>query len=693
MKRFLLLLLPFVVTLARAQTVTPIKQTAEINGQPYYSTGNPAKGAAWKPYSGTATGGGSGTYVSGPVAFTNLTGVPSYLTSGALAAKLETALYNSNRTADQAATAAALAAGNNAQIGLNNHVSNSNNPHGTTKDQVGLSNVPNVNTTNPANIIQSPGYRFVTDAQINTWNSPPTNSTANVSAATVRSYLSAGNGLLYDQSAGQYYINASDVNVIVKSYLKSRDGYAAGKVLQADGNEFTWVTPTSTTVTGGSSGTVAPGGSVVSADHIFADSTVSRSNPGVMTDVLLTNTADLLTFITTPQTNKRGILTNAATPYDNGSGGFSRTGAWTNVMLTAQTSATLISTGTNVMTFQGSNTVNRVYLKGITFKSTNTGGGYPMVFTNELVSFDGLEIGYCKFVGTNTGNFNGFGVIQYSTSSNSGGTSANLYLHDNEFIDIPRCGVEILSQGYDAVRLTNVTIAANRFRNSAANSGEFNRMATSLSGLITNIYHARNHSTNAKNMAYEFVNVKYAKGESNTAVASLETCVGYSVSDDGRNSTEQIYLEGGYFNVTSRPFQLYDCKDVHIKGGLYIAGRGIDMNTRLSSIESITATCTNLFNAEAIVQFGGTSNNNVLKSSVLSSWGSAALGREPSYETVVLRSGTYANVVSGTVAAPLILRQGKRPGGGYFTDGQVVNQGTASPANTVSGTITVQLEP
>lgn len=46
----------------------------------------------------------------------------------------------------------------------------SGNPHGTTKSDIGLSNVPNTDTTNPANIVQSSSYRFVTDTEKSTWN-------------------------------------------------------------------------------------------------------------------------------------------------------------------------------------------------------------------------------------------------------------------------------------------------------------------------------------------------------------------------------------------------------------------------------------------------------------------------------------------------------------------------------------------
>ena len=44
------------------------------------------------------------------------------------------------------------------------------NPHNVTKAELNLGNVPNVDATNPANIVQTSSYRFVTDAEKATWN-------------------------------------------------------------------------------------------------------------------------------------------------------------------------------------------------------------------------------------------------------------------------------------------------------------------------------------------------------------------------------------------------------------------------------------------------------------------------------------------------------------------------------------------
>lgn len=50
------------------------------------------------------------------------------------------------------------------------HSQTTGNPHGTTKADLSLGNVPNVDATNPANIVQTSSYRFVTDAEKATWN-------------------------------------------------------------------------------------------------------------------------------------------------------------------------------------------------------------------------------------------------------------------------------------------------------------------------------------------------------------------------------------------------------------------------------------------------------------------------------------------------------------------------------------------
>lgn len=58
-----------------------------------------------------------------------------------------------------------------ANANIQTHIFNTNNPHTVTKTQVGLGNVPNVDTTNPTNITQDSTHRFVSDTEKSTWNS------------------------------------------------------------------------------------------------------------------------------------------------------------------------------------------------------------------------------------------------------------------------------------------------------------------------------------------------------------------------------------------------------------------------------------------------------------------------------------------------------------------------------------------
>jgi len=69
---------------------------------------------------------------------------------------------------------------------LTNHVTNLSNPHSTTKTQVGLGNVQNLDQTNPANISQTPSYRFVTDSDKSNWDSKATTVYADNAAATAQ---------------------------------------------------------------------------------------------------------------------------------------------------------------------------------------------------------------------------------------------------------------------------------------------------------------------------------------------------------------------------------------------------------------------------------------------------------------------------------------------------------------------------
>lgn len=85
------------------------------------------------------------------------------------------------------------------------HSQTTGNPHGTTKGDIGLGNVPNVDATNPANITQSAFYRFVTDTEKATWNSKQNALTNPITGTGTTNYIpkftasgTVGNSLIYD---------------------------------------------------------------------------------------------------------------------------------------------------------------------------------------------------------------------------------------------------------------------------------------------------------------------------------------------------------------------------------------------------------------------------------------------------------------------------------------------------------------
>lgn len=67
-------------------------------------------------------------------------------------------------------TSASAYRGDRGKIAYDHSLLTSGNPHNVTKSDVGLSNVPNLDATNPINIVQTASYRFVSDTEKSTWN-------------------------------------------------------------------------------------------------------------------------------------------------------------------------------------------------------------------------------------------------------------------------------------------------------------------------------------------------------------------------------------------------------------------------------------------------------------------------------------------------------------------------------------------
>lgn|GEM_PF-3942712 len=475
----------------------------------------------------------------------------------------------------------------------------------------------------------------------------------------------------------QSYTSYTTVGGVFTSF-RNFPGFGPNKVLTTDGSSnFSWVATSSfgssTTTSPGSTTTTTPG-SGTTATFASADSTINRSNRAQMTDLNVSTVQQLQSALSSDLTNRHIVLAGGVYESPNG---FERTGSWTNVEVDGQNRAAILRSTASTVTllFQGSKTVNRVKLNGIKFESTATGDGYPMVFTNELVSFAGLEFAFCEFTNPNNAA-NAFGIIQYSTSSNSGGTSTDLYMHDNYFHNVGRMGMEILSQGYDFTRLSNVTVTRNRFQDMGRNN-EYG-MGYSLSGLIRRIRCADNVANECKRVTYEYVNVQDVNSDNNSGTTTGKPTVGYGISDDAQHTTRNINITGGNFDVTQRPFYAYDTKDVHINGlnQLWKGHRGADCNIANASFTNMNLLIHST-EVEAAWQFGGSSNNVTVTNSTISSAGATAAGYQPSFEIVVLRSGTSYLTFTGNTT--ILGRRGDgttyaEPGAGG--NGQIVNQGS-----------------
>ncbi len=143
----------------------------------------------------SATGGGGGSVSANDVTET--------ATRVFVTPTQKTAITHSNRSILDAITESFTTALKNAYDGavswittngtnILNHIASTSNPHSVTKSQVGLSNVPNTDTTTTANITDSTNKRFVTDANLTTiGNTTGTNSGDNATNTTSNAYADA----------------------------------------------------------------------------------------------------------------------------------------------------------------------------------------------------------------------------------------------------------------------------------------------------------------------------------------------------------------------------------------------------------------------------------------------------------------------------------------------------------------------
>lgn len=113
------------------------------------------------------------SYVDDVLEFANLSSFPATGESGKIYIAIDTNLTYRWGGSSYVVMSSSLALGNTASTAYRgdlgniaySHSQTTGNPHETTKADIGLGNVPNVDATNPANISQSPSYRFFTDTE------------------------------------------------------------------------------------------------------------------------------------------------------------------------------------------------------------------------------------------------------------------------------------------------------------------------------------------------------------------------------------------------------------------------------------------------------------------------------------------------------------------------------------------------
>lgn len=105
------------------------------------------------------------------------------------------------------------------------HISSTSNPHNTTKSQVGLGNVPNVDATNPGNIIQDSNHRFTTDAEKTILSNTSGTNTGDETASTIKSKLgittlsgsNTGDVTVTDSSEIDFTLTGQSLTASIKS--------------------------------------------------------------------------------------------------------------------------------------------------------------------------------------------------------------------------------------------------------------------------------------------------------------------------------------------------------------------------------------------------------------------------------------------------------------------------------------------
>lgn len=502
-----------------------------------------------------------------------------------------------------------------------------------------------------------------------------------------------GNGIDYGGN-GRFHLKNDAVITLMENQLRSYDGYDAtvSKVLSTTGSSFRWIVPP--TSTSGTSGTTAAPMSTSAMSTAYrdsvlinADSTKMRFSASGTTTTNISTVAQLRTFLTTTQTNVRGVLANGT--YDDGKA-FEQTGTWTNVSLEAANfrQAILSNSGGNLVWInQGSNSRRRVRLKDFVLRTGALDQNSLAIFHhNELPDWDGLELDGIELYHTNPtqGKTNGLTLVPYSEGSSQGKVLKNLFIHNSYFHDIPRAN-EILSHGFDADRVLNVVVTNNKFERFGLNDDFGSPL--SYSGRIKYIYTAKNIFDGFKYGGIEHVANRFAI-DANNVISNTATTggVGIAMSDNNLNLSRYLWLENNTINVMSRPFYAYGVKNLFVSGGSLTGRLGIDGTPKSSIFKDFTVTVWAKANQSVynyVWQFDGDSNDNDVINVTASSGGTQANSPGgPTAYTIHLMSNTYNNRLNNVTT---IL--GKDANGNWGGSGAIINDGANTNVitnNTVS---------
>jgi hypothetical protein len=478
--------------------------------------------------------------------------------------------------------------------------------------------------------------------------------------ADARNAISGASGVNYSKTEGIATIDNGYVNTLIDNRLKSYDGYdpLVSKVLSTTGSSFKWVPAvySESTVSAQS-----PRDTVL----LYADSTLSRVNPGAMSTVTLTTEAQIRTFLTSAQTNVNATVADGTYVITTPLG---QTGNWTNVWFHAATKGGVHfqrTGGSTAFIYTNTHTINRVKVDGFKFSSTFDNAGaqaYALYFSNELVTIDGLETVNCEITSNSIGSYNGWNMEQYSQGSSSGAIAKNIWFHANYVHHVGRAN-EILSQGYDYPRIIGLVISNNRFE--YMGTGNQYGFGASKSGLIKGILEINNRFIQNRGISSEFVNTQYALSTGNFfSTTGSNVVVGYGISDDNVGSTKYLYFENATMNVTGRPFYVYGSKYVNFSGGTYTGRYGVDMTGSNNSFKNMTV------NVWDNVSSGGSgtsfawqidlgASNNTLDNVSISSANTIANGGLYAREVLVVK-GSNNTIKNST------LTQGKQANGTYY---------------------------